>query len=141
MKTSSDSDTSLMKSDLTILKDIYAIYQFKSNSEVPEWIEGSDFYSFTRTRDEISIVCKQADIKPPDKGIVNKNWKIIKVKGPLSLSLTGIIADISGILGKSKIPVFTISTYDTDYILVKEENLDNAITTLKNNSYNILFER
>jgi hypothetical protein len=141
MKISSDSDSCPMKIDLTILKDIYAIYRFDRNSEVPEWIESSDFYSFTRTRDEISIVCKQSDIKPPDKVIFDRNWKIIKVRGPLSLSLTGIIADIAGILGKSKIPVFTISTYDTDYILVKEENLDNAITTLKNNSYKILFER
>lgn len=130
-----------MKPDLTILKDIFGIYQFESISEVPEWLESPDFYSFTKSLDEISIVCKQSVIKLPDKGIADKNWKIIKVRGPLSLSLTGIIAEITGVLGKSKIPVFTISTYNTDYILVKEENLDEAITTLKNNGYKILSEK
>ena len=130
-----------MKLDLTILKDNYGIFRSKSISEVPDWIESPDFYSFTKTRDEISIVCKQSAIRDAEKGSFDENWRIIKVMGPLDLSLTGIIAGITGLLGRSKIPVFTVSTYNTDYILVKEEYLERAIAALINNSYKILFEK
>ena len=130
-----------MKLDLIILKDTYGIYQLDNKYKVPGWMKSSDFYSFTRTPDEISIVCKQSVIKAPDKGIVDNNWKILKVRGTLNLSLTGIIAEITGVLGKSKIPVFTISTYNTDFILVKEENLDKTITILKNNGHKIFSEK
>ena len=126
-----------MKPDLELLNDLFAIHHYKNMSEVPEGIESPDFYSFTKTIDEISIVCKQSAIKASDKSISDFDWKIIKIKGPLSLSLTGIIAEIGGILWKINVPVFTISTYETDYILVKNENIDKTITALKNNGYNI----
>jgi uncharacterized protein len=127
-----------MKPDLEILKDLFGIYHYENMSEVPERIESPDFYSFTKTIDEISIVCKQSAIKVSDKSIADIDWKIIKIKGPLSLSLTGIIAEITGVLWEIKVPVFTISTYKTDYILVKNENIDKAITALENNGYKIL---
>ena len=130
-----------MKPDLTILKDNYGIFRSENISEVPDWIESPDFYSFTKTKDEISIVCKQSAIGHAEKGSLDENWKIIKVVGPLDLSLTGIIAGITGLLGRSKIPVFTVSTYITDYILVKEEYLERAIAALINKSYKILFEK
>jgi hypothetical protein len=126
-----------MKPYLELLKDLFAIYHYESMSEVPEGIESLDFYSFTKTIDEISIVCKQSAIKVSDKSIADIDWKIIKIKGPLSLSLTGIIAEITGVLREINVPVFTISTYETDYILVKNENIDKAITALKNNGYKI----
>jgi hypothetical protein len=131
----------IMKLDLIILKDTFAICRFDSDSAIPEWSGKSQFYSVTRTRDEISIICRQADVYQDNESVIDKDWRILKIKGPLNLSLTGIIADISGILGKSKIPVFTISTYDTDYILVKKDYLDKAITSLKKGGYNILFEK
>jgi hypothetical protein len=130
-----------MKPDLEIFKDLFAIYHYENMSEVPEQIESLDFYSFTKTIDEISIVCKQSAIKVSDRPIADTDWKIIKIKGPLSLSITGIIAGITGVLMKINVPVFTISTYNTDYILVKENNLNKAITELKNNGYKIFSEK
>jgi len=123
--------------DMILLKDTYAIYKFKSSSKTPRWIENSEFYSVTKTKDELSIVCKQMEVKLPIGGVADTNWRMIKIAGPLDLSLTGIIAEISGVLAESAVPVFTISTYHTDYFMVKEENLDKAITVLKESGYKI----
>ena len=126
-----------MKHTLTVLKDVYAICQLNSNSEIPGWIKDSDFYSFTRTKDEVSIVCKQSAIQG-SKNKTNKNWRILKIMGPLDFSLIGIIAEISAILKKHKISVFVISTYETDYIMVKNSDLNKAIVALKNDGHKII---
>ena len=63
---------------------------------------------------------------------------MLKVEGPLDFSLIGILSDISGILAKEKISIFVVSTFDTDYILVKEENLVNSIKVLSDNNINII---
>ena len=130
-----------MKPALIILKYSYAICRCGNDSSIPKWLDRSDFYSLTRTPDELSIICNQEVVEPDEDLIIDKNWQIIKVNGPLDLSLIGIIADISLILKKSKIPVFIISSYDTDYFLVKEEKLDKAVVSLKNNGYKILPEK
>lgn len=135
------SKTKIMNLDFTILKDTYAIYRFGKDSSVPDWIDNSDFYSLTRTQDELSIVCKQVDITLEDKIMIDKHWRILKINGPLDLSLIGIIANISDLFKRNKISIFPISTYDTDYILIKNPNLDKAITVLKNKGHKILFEK
>ena len=113
-----------MKLKFIILKDKYAIHRFDSCSDIPTWIKDSDFYSVTKTKDELSIVCKQLDsiTEAPE---INKDWRVLKLQGPLDFSLVGIIAEIAGILKESNITIFTISTFETDYILVKNKDLDN----------------
>lgn len=128
-----------MKLNLIILKDIYAIYRFNHDIDIPAWVKDSDFYSVTRTHDELSVVCKQSDLIT-EGSAVNTDWRIIKIQGPLDFSLVGIIAEVSGILKKIKISIFTISTYDTDYILVKNQDLDKAVDSLKFNKHVIFFE-
>jgi uncharacterized protein len=128
---------SILKPDLILLKDTFTIYKFKSSSKTPRWIENSEFYSVTKTKDELSIVCKQMEVKLPVGGVADTNWRMIKIIGPLDLSLTGIIAEISSVLSISDIPVFTISTYYTDYFMVKEDTLDKAVIALKESGYNI----
>lgn len=128
-----------MKLNLIILKDTYAIYRFNNDNNIPEWIKDSDFYSVTRTQDELSIICKQFD-RITEEPTVNKDWRILKIQGPLDFSLVGIIAGISGILEKNKISIFTISTYDTDYILIKIQDLDKTIDSLKANGHEITYE-
>ncbi|HKJ81311.1 MAG TPA: ACT domain-containing protein [Ignavibacteriaceae bacterium] len=129
-----------MRLKLIILKDSYAIYRFNNNVDIPEWIKDSDFSSVTRTRDELSIVSRQADnIKEEYKADID--WRIIKIQGPLNFSLVGIIAEISGILGDNNIPVFTVSTYDTDYILVKNRDIDKTIDSLAAHGHEITYEK
>lgn len=103
---------------------------------MPDWIYSSDFYSVTKTEEEISVVTAQTD-NISDKIVSSKDWRILKIEGQLDFSLTGVIADIAAILKKNKISIFTISTYNTDYILVKENDLEISVKALRENDYDI----
>lgn len=118
---------------LIILDGIFSIYQFDIDSELPSWIYQSDFYSITKTKDEISVVAIQTDISANFR--CSTDWRILKVIGPLDFSMTGIIAGISNVLKENDISIFTISTYDTDYILLKETDLISGIKALQENGY------
>lgn len=128
-----------MELNLKILKDKYVIYRLETYSDIPDWIKDSDFYSITKTKDEISVISKQHDLTTeiPE---ANKDWRIMKIQGPLDLTLVGIQAEISGILKENNIPIFTISTYDTDYIFVKIHDINKAADSLKANGYGITYE-
>jgi hypothetical protein len=122
--------------NLILLEKRYSIYKFESGSDLPDWIYSSDFYSITSTTDELSVVAPQTESN--SEGIIcSRDWRILKIAGPLDLSFTGIIADITDILKAYEISVFVISTYDTDYILVKQAKLDNAVNVLTEKGYTI----
>ena len=114
--------------DLAVLDGKYAVVRLSSEAEIPNWAYGGSFLSITKTDDELSVVCKMASVPP--NHVVESNWRIIKVVGPLDFSLTGILAGISQPLADHRISIFAISTYDTDYILVKDEQLADAIAVL-----------
>jgi hypothetical protein len=125
-----------MKLKFRVLEESYSIYKFKRESVLPDWIYSSDFYSITRTEDELSVIALQTELISEDT-ICNRDWRILKIEGPLDFSLVGIIADISKIFKDRKISIFAISTYDTDYILVKEKDLNAGINALKEKGHNI----
>jgi uncharacterized protein len=129
-----------MNLNLLVLKDLYAICRLDKTASVPEWIYKSDFYSITRAREELSVVCNQKIIESNEKFLIDMDWQCIKIDSLLDLSLTGIIADISGSLKASRIPIFVISTYNTDYFLVKKQNLDKAIECLRIKGHQITSE-
>lgn len=119
-----------------VLSGKYAIYRFAIGSVLPEWIYSSDFYSVTKTTDEISVVARQSDAI--ERVIAcNKEWRIIRIEELLDFSLVGIIADISAIFKKKNVSIFTISTYDTDYFLIKQKDLDIGIQALIENKHNV----
>ena len=111
--------------DLIPLNDEYTIYQLGTSQTIPSQIFDSGFYSITRTDDEVSIVtnCKPhlEDIK------CSRNWKGFKVDGILDFSLVGLLNDITKPLKDNNISVFVISTFNTDYIFVKEDLFASAI--------------
>jgi hypothetical protein len=123
-----------------VLESNYAIYRFGNASVLPDWIYSSRFYSITKTKDEISVVAAQNAFISSDI-VCNKDWRIIKIEGPLDFSLVGIIADISAIFKRKKISVFTLSTYDTDYFLIKQKDLDVGIQALIENNHKVAIER
>jgi len=122
-----------------VLQEKYSIYKFKNDEALPGWVYSSDFYSITNTKDEQSVVTIQSD-NISETIACSKEWRILKIQGPLDFSLVGIIADISNILKNEKISIFTISTYDTDYILVRQNDLDDAIKSLRENGHLIFPE-
>jgi len=125
--------------NFTLLPNRYAICKFKVELPLPEWVYSSGFYSITRTKDELSVVTVQTD-SIPEETICNNGWRILKVAGPLDLSLVGIISEISGILRSKDIPIFVISTFDTDFILVKQKDLDCAISALHEKGHSLAAE-
>jgi len=121
---------------MKLLKEKYGVCRLNKNELIPEWAQNSDFFSITKTCDELSIVCSQDDI--PNDIQCEKDWKILKIEGPLDFSLIGILASISTILAQKGISIFAISTYDTDYILVKNKDIRNAIDSLVKERYEII---
>lgn len=114
---------------LYILPEKLGISHLSKNSSIPSWaVEINAFSSITKTSDELSIISPQDRI--PGGVLVEKNWRAFKVKGPLGFTLTGIVSSLSSPLAKAKISILYISTYETDYLLVKENNLDKATKIL-----------
>lgn len=112
---------------LRFIKNKYSIIQLPKDSKIPEWVNtGDNFVSITRTEEELSIICESSSV-PKDKRIkLDKNWMIIKIEEILDFSLTGILYSILKILKENKISIFSISTYNTDYILIKEKDKNKA---------------
>jgi len=125
-----------MKLSFGIIKGSFTIHRLSPAGEIPEEIYRSSFFSITRTEDELSIVC------PSSLSIASENsdagWACLKVNGPLDLSLTGILADISAVLAKAWISIFVVSTFDTDYILVKADSLERTKEVLRNAKHIII---
>jgi len=102
-----------------LTKSRYAIVRLGADSAVPEWATKGDFTSITRTRDELSIVCPMENL-PADVSSAH-HWICLKLEGPFPFSQTGILRSFIEPLSSNGIPIFAISTYDTDYILIPEE--------------------
>lgn len=95
------------------------------------------FFSLTRTSQEISLVCEVSAV-PANAVEVSRPWRCIAVVGPLDFSLTGILAPIATILAEARISIFALSSYDTDFILVRAETLEAASEALQQAGYKIL---
>ena len=97
----------------------------------------ADFYFIGKTDKELSLVCRTEDT--PSVTIERDDgWKGFRIQGPLDFSLIGILSKISGILADHKIGIFAVSTYNTDYILVKEENFEHALEVLSSEGYTVV---
>lgn len=111
------------------LSGSYAIVRFAADAAVPDWATGGEFTSVTRTQDELSIVCPSRNLPPgvhaPD------SWQCFKLVGPFAFSETGILLSFIQPLSEAGIGVFALSTYDTDYILIKDEFTEVALETLR----------
>lgn len=123
--------------NLKLLENKYKVVKLNPNENIPlEKILKEDIYSITRTDEELSIVAREdVDIK---SDIEEKNWRMIKIDGTLDFSLIGILSKISTILANANISIFAISTYNTDYILLKEDKIKEAIKVLKKNGYKFI---
>ena len=96
----------------------------------------ADFFFIGKTDEEISLVCPTASV-PADTAAREDGWRGFRIEGVLDFSLTGILAKLSGILAENGIGIFAVSTYNTDYILVKAENLDRSLSVLESAGYEI----
>jgi len=123
------------KQTLTVLTQSFTVHRFISNTKPDPVIFDQDIYFIGKTTDELSVVVPSNVIL--DSLENESNWCCLKVMGPLDFSLTGILSDIANVLSNEKISIFAISTFDTDYILVKQHSLSNAIKALEEHDYKI----
>ena len=94
----------------------------------------ADFYFVGKTDEELSLVCRTEDV--PENTLEREDgWRAFRIQGVLDFSLIGILSKISGILAEHEIGIFAVSTYNTDYILVKEENFEEALRVLSLEGY------
>jgi uncharacterized protein len=124
--------------NLILLQGSYSLCRFEPDSPVPPWATVGRFTSITRTRDELSIVCPEESV--PARVQAERQWRCIKVEGPLDLSLSGIFAALAAQLGAVGVSIFPIATYDTDYLFVKEAQVQLAIETLAREQYVVRIE-
>jgi uncharacterized protein len=115
---------------LKLLTETFNIFQLKPEEEIPSAVYSCNFYSITKTNDEVSVITD----RPIDYLFAKSNpdWKGFKVDGILDFSMTGIIHDITKPLKENGISVFVLSTYNTDYIFVKADSFAKSIQILAN---------
>jgi len=115
-----------------------AVCRFPSDACVPAWALEGGFFCVVRTRDELSIVCDEdactevicREARVPDAALAERGWLALKLEGPFPFSMTGVLASFLQPLAEAQIPIFAISTFDTDYVLIKRENLEQAVAAL-----------
>jgi hypothetical protein len=117
-----------MSIHLTTLPEPLAVCRLAPDAAFPSWLAASGFLSIARTTEELSIVCAEDAV--PDAVRRESGWRALVVAGPLDFGLTGILASIAAPLAEAGISIFAISTFDTDYVLVKAERLDAAVEAL-----------
>ncbi len=122
-----------MKLKLSVLEGLFTIHRFPPDNEIPKEVYEGQFYSISRTNEALSIVSSSTVVLNSERS--ETGWACIKVLGPLDFSLTGILADISEVLAKAEISIFAISTFDTDYILLKSGKLQTAKKALQKAEY------
>jgi len=114
---------------IVIYEKMYAVCQLQPDATVPTWAEGPEFVSITRTAAELSIVCQQ-DMLPGDVR-AEKNRRLLRIEGKLGFELTGVLASGTAPLSNAELIIFAILTYDTDYLLIADEDLQKATEMLE----------
>jgi len=117
---------------LMVLPGEFSVWRLAADAPLPS-LESNRFLSMTRTNDELSVVSLSIDV--PEGVMAETGWRCLKVEGPLSFEMTGVLAALSAPLAKVVVPIFVVSTYDTDYLLVKAADLDRACTTLRDEGF------
>ncbi len=114
---------------LIVLDDTYAICRLSHDSSIPSWASAGKFFTITRTSDELSIVCPQSAV--PDGVQCERDWRCLRVAGTMPFSTVGVLASLAAPLAEAGISIFAVSTFDTDYLLVKEGDFEKAVDVLR----------
>jgi uncharacterized protein len=112
----------------------FVVCRLAPDAEVPSWVPRGSLVSITRTHDELSIVCSDAVGTRPNLLPLEKyepGWACLKLEGPFPFSMTGVLSSFLAPLAKHKVPIFAVSTFDTDYVLIKNEYLADGLTALQ----------
>jgi len=113
---------------LAVLAGRLAVCRLGADAPFPVWARWNGLFSLTRTADELSIVCDEGSV--PEGITAERGWRALKVQGSLEFSMVGVLARLAGVLAAAGVSIFVVSTYNTDYLLVKVEKLETAVRVL-----------
>ena len=113
---------------LVVLLGEFSVWRLAADAPLPS-LQPGNFLSITRTDDELSIVSASANV--PVEADAETGWSCLLVEGPLAFEMTGVLAGLSAPLARAGVPIFVVSTYDTDYLLVKAVDLEKACLALQ----------
>jgi hypothetical protein len=114
---------------LVPLDGTFAVCRLAADAPVPGWATGGPFVSITRTGDELSVVCREGAV--PAGVRCERGWRCLRVAGTLDFSLTGVLASLVGPLAEAGVSASAVSTFDTDYLLVKASGFERAVEVLR----------
>jgi uncharacterized protein len=121
--------------ELTLLRERFAVCRLAPAATTPSWADGGAFHSITRTAEELSVVAEESRVPA---GVTSQaGWRVFQVRGPFAFSEIGVLASLTGPFAAKAVSVFVISTFDTDYLLVFEEQLADAIAALEQAGHTI----
>lgn len=118
-----------MMIELVVLPDRLGLCRLPSECAIPDWALQGTFFSVTKTKEEMSILCPEDNIPPAVS--CHKGWRAIRVAGKLEFSQIGILSSLAEPLALARISILALSTFDTDYLFVVEENLPLAMDVLQ----------
>jgi hypothetical protein len=119
---------------LNLLEGEFSVWRLAADAEIPE-VDPSSFLSVTRTEKELSVVSSTTEVAQGARA--ESGWRCLRVEGPLPFAMTGVLAALSAPLAEAGIPIFVISTFDTDYLLVKSADLERACSALRDASHTV----
>ncbi|NNJ10448.1 ACT domain-containing protein [Chloroflexales bacterium ZM16-3] len=124
--------------ELLLLPEVYAVCRLPAAAEAPAWGAGAGLWSLTRSAEELSLVCAE-DGLPADVGaaVLSRGWRAIRVAGTLDFSLVGVLASLAAPLAEAGVSIFAVSTYDTDYLLVRAADLETAVIALRSAGHHL----
>ncbi|MEP6802788.1 MAG: ACT domain-containing protein [Acidobacteriota bacterium] len=120
---------------LAWLPGAFAVCRLSPDVPVPIFPGRSSLYSVTRTDRELSIVCEEASA--PEGAVRESGWRALRLEGPIPFSVTGVLAALSAPLARAGLPIFVVSTYDTDYLLVRDSDAEAARAALEREGFTL----
>ena len=114
---------------LVILPQVLAVSRFEASAPIPGWAIGESFLSISRTQDELSVICEEQFV--PEGTHASHGWRALKIVSPLDMDLVGILVSVAVPLAQSGVGILPIATYETDYVLVRDEQLAESIKALR----------
>jgi hypothetical protein len=120
---------------LHTLDELYAIVRLEPDAELPDWVRGGHFWSVTRSENELSVVCREEDV--PTDASAERGWCALELAGPLDFSLTGVVAALVTPLADAAVPILILSTFETDYLFVRERDLERSVDALADAGHSV----
>jgi hypothetical protein len=117
--------------ELSLMEARYVVCRFGSRATIPAWADGEGLVSITRTQDELSIICPESRLPREVNGKAELGWRCLRLHGPFDFAAVGILASVAQPIAEEGVGIFALSTFDTDYVLVKEHELGHAVAALR----------